>query len=134
MTTNNRPDIESEEGVLGADDVAAAQELVDSGLRILARMIARAVLKDRGAQANTLSTTQVAPVLQSPVAGFSTEEEPKLVLSVPEAAKLLGISRPTAYAAVRSGQIPSLGIGSRIVVPRAALVKLLEQAGNPGKP
>ncbi len=46
-------------------------------------------------------------------------------LSVEEAATLLGIGRTTAYAAVRSGTIPSVRIHRRVVVPRAAIERLL---------
>ena len=45
--------------------------------------------------------------------------------SVPEAAQILGISRGAGYAAVKAGQIPVVWIGSRAVVPRHALEKLL---------
>jgi excisionase family DNA binding protein len=134
LKPSDTPDFEVKDCVAAADDAEAVQELIHSGLQILSRMIARAVLKDWRAQADTLSTAQGAPIVQTQVMTFSTREEPKLVLSVPETAKLLGISRPTAYAAVRSGQIPSIRIGSRIIVPRAALMKLLERAANHGRP
>ena len=52
----------------------------------------------------------------------------KLTITVPEAAQLLGVSRMTAYSAVREGTIPSLRIGRRVLVPRAALDRLLAQA------
>lgn len=44
-----------------------------------------------------------------------------------EAAKLLGISASTAYAAVKAGTfpVPVIHIGSRISVPTAPLCKLL---------
>ena len=44
-----------------------------------------------------------------------------VTLTVAEAAAVLGISRSTAYEAVRVGQIPALTFGKRIVVPLAAL-------------
>ena len=46
-------------------------------------------------------------------------------VTVPEAAQLLGVSRMTAYSAVREGSIPSVRIGRRLLVPRAALERLL---------
>jgi excisionase family DNA binding protein len=55
---------------------------------------------------------------------------PVLTYRVDEAAKLLGVSRNVAYAAVRDGSIPSLRIGRRFLVPKAALHKLLEQVGE----
>jgi excisionase family DNA binding protein len=54
--------------------------------------------------------------------------EEKLTLTVPEAARLIGISRMTAYVAVREGTIPSIRIGRRVLVPRAALDRLLAAA------
>jgi excisionase family DNA binding protein len=58
--------------------------------------------------------------------------ETKLTYSVAEAAQRLGLNRDTAYRAVHSGTIPSLRIGGRLLIPRAALDKMLERAGEPG--
>jgi excisionase family DNA binding protein len=49
----------------------------------------------------------------------------QLTLTVPEAARVLGISRSMAYEAVRRGEIPVLRFGRRVIVPRAALMKML---------
>ena len=49
-------------------------------------------------------------------------------LTVDEAANVLRIGRSTAYSAVRSGQIPSLRLGRRILIPTAALCRMLERA------
>ncbi len=56
-------------------------------------------------------------------------DEP-LALSVKAAASILGLSPASAYEAVRTGQIPSLRFGKRIVVPRATLNRMLSQADN----
>ena len=45
----------------------------------------------------------------------------KLLLRVSEAADVLGIGRTMAYDLVRTGDIPSILVGSRIRVPRAEL-------------
>lgn len=42
-----------------------------------------------------------------------------LTLTVEQAGKVLGISRSTAYELVRAGDIPSLRLGRRLVVPVA---------------
>lgn len=55
-------------------------------------------------------------------------------LTVAEAAQVLGISRGAAYRAVRAGDIPSLRIGERIVVPRAALDRYLQGDTNNPEP
>ncbi len=49
----------------------------------------------------------------------------RLTLTVEEAATLLGISRAFAYEAVGRGEVPSIRIGRRILVPKAALQRLL---------
>ncbi len=54
-------------------------------------------------------------------------EEEKLTLTVEETAKLLGIGRNLCYDRVKTGEIPVIKIGRRLLVPRKALEKLLEQ-------
>jgi excisionase family DNA binding protein len=48
-----------------------------------------------------------------------------LVLSVPEAARLLGISRTHAYGLVARGELTHVRLGRRIVVPRHAIDTIL---------
>lgn len=50
----------------------------------------------------------------------------RLTLTVEEAATLLGISRASAYEAVRKREIPSLRVGKRILVPRSQLQRLVD--------
>lgn len=45
--------------------------------------------------------------------------------TVDEAAALLGIGRNGAYLGVRLKQIPSIRIGKRILIPKAALDRML---------
>lgn len=49
----------------------------------------------------------------------------KLTLKVEEAGKLLGLSRPTAFARVADGSIPSIRMGRRILVPKIAIERML---------
>ena len=53
--------------------------------------------------------------------------EEKLTLSVEETARLLGIGRNLCYERVKTGDIPAIKIGRRLLVPRRALEKLLEE-------
>lgn len=53
------------------------------------------------------------------------EHEHALTITVEHAAKVLGISRSTAYELVHSGDITSLRLGRRIVVPTARLAEHL---------
>jgi excisionase family DNA binding protein len=46
-------------------------------------------------------------------------------LTVPEVAKLLGIGRNQAYEAAKRGEIPTIRIGKRILVPLVALEQKL---------
>jgi excisionase family DNA binding protein len=48
------------------------------------------------------------------------------VLSVDQAAKLLGISRGLAFSAVRSGELPSRRVGRRILIPTEQLRRWLD--------
>ena len=50
-----------------------------------------------------------------------------LVLTVSEAARLLRLSKTTTYDQIRQGSIPSIRMGKRILVPRAALMRMLEE-------
>ena len=52
-----------------------------------------------------------------------------MTMTVAEAARRLHISRGMAFEAVHRGEIPSIRIGRRLLVPRAALERMLE-----GKP
>lgn len=47
-------------------------------------------------------------------------------LKVEEAARLLGIGRVSFYKAIEAGQLPGIRIGHRVVVPTAALLRMLE--------
>lgn len=49
-----------------------------------------------------------------------------LVFTVNEARKLLKISRGLMYEAIRRGEIPSIHIGRRILIPRVAFERMLE--------
>ena len=55
----------------------------------------------------------------------------KKVLTIMEAAEELGISKGSAYEAARTGAIPTIRIGKRLIVPRVAFDKMLAQAGEP---
>lgn len=68
--------------------------------------------------------------------------EGRATISVEEAGQLLSVSRPTAYALARNGDIPVLRLGPRrIVVPVGAFLRMCgfedrqkEQGGPPQAP
>ena len=106
------------------------KQQLEDGLRILARIIARAVLRERsllersqrGGRFDSAERTNLASIVRQP-------HEP-LTVTVKEAAKILGLSRNSVYAAVHTGQIPSIRVGKRVFVPRVALERMLSQADS----
>ena len=53
----------------------------------------------------------------------------RLTLSIQEAANVLGVGRNFCYELAKTGQIPTIRLGSRkLVGPRIALEKMLETA------
>jgi len=58
------------------------------------------------------------------------ETEKRLCVTVPEAAKMLGISRNFAYELVREHKLPVIQLGKRLLIPRVRLEKMLEQGGE----
>jgi excisionase family DNA binding protein len=55
-----------------------------------------------------------------------------LTLTIAQAAKLLGISRNSAYQAARYGQLPVIKIGARLLIPRVALEEMLTRCRTKG--
>jgi excisionase family DNA binding protein len=54
--------------------------------------------------------------------------EGRLVWTVEEAGRMLGISRAHAYELVARGELPHLRLGRRVVVPKQAIELLLARA------
>ena len=48
-----------------------------------------------------------------------------MTLTIEQTAQLLGISRSAAYRAAAAGQIPTVRIGRRLLVPTARLLEML---------
>ena len=67
--------------------------------------------------------TRPAPAMAEAQAGAGEE---RLTYTLTEAARRLGISRALAYEAANRGELPVCRIGRRLLVPRAALLRLLE--------
>jgi excisionase family DNA binding protein len=49
----------------------------------------------------------------------------ELTITVPEAGRRLGVGRNTAYEAARQGQLPTIRIGRRLLVPVVAFEAML---------
>ena len=71
-----------------------------------------------------LRTDGARPVAE--VRSINTDA-PRVAYSVEEVAAILGISLSCAYDCIRRGELPSVRLGRRIVIPVAALTALLDQ-------
>jgi excisionase family DNA binding protein len=49
-------------------------------------------------------------------------------ITVPEAGEQLGLGRNAAYEAAKRGEIPTIRIGRRLLVPRNAIDHMLREA------
>ncbi|MFZ0925511.1 MAG: helix-turn-helix domain-containing protein [Halobacteriota archaeon] len=54
------------------------------------------------------------------------DKDEALTLSVEHAARLIGISRTTAYRMVQSGELPALRVGRRVLILKKPLMEMLE--------
>ena len=77
-------------------------------------------------------TTGPSPAPSTPAAPKDAERGAEMrpgpgrqTVTVEEAAAILGLGRSAAYEAVRRGEIPSLRVGRRLLVPVPALDALL---------
>ena len=61
------------------------------------------------------------------------DNQERKTYTVQEAAALLGVNHKGVYAAIAENQFPYIRVGRRILIPRAALDRLLESGaeGNP---
>ena len=67
-------------------------------------------------------------------ADIEAPAEERLTYTLTEAARRLGISKALAYEAANRGELPVCRIGRRMLVPRAALLRLLEDGPPESRP
>lgn len=56
---------------------------------------------------------------------MTSAEQTCATITIVEAARHLGIGRNQAYEAAKRGEIPSIKIGKRLLVPKVALERML---------
>jgi excisionase family DNA binding protein len=66
--------------------------------------------------------------------GSTEPTNERLTFTVDEVARLLGISRSAAYDSIARGEIPSLNIGRRVLVPREPFLELIRCARRRRRP
>ena len=59
---------------------------------------------------------------------MTVQDSDRRTLSVEEAGRRLGLSRNSAYLAIQRGELPVIKIGKRLLVPKAALDRMLGEA------
>ncbi len=62
---------------------------------------------------------------------YAVNGDGRLTWTVAEAARILGICRATAYARVKQGALPHIRLAGRILIPRKALLELLDPQTPP---
>lgn len=55
------------------------------------------------------------------------DQAERLVYTVPEAGRLLGLGRNASYEAAKRGDIPTIRIGRLLLVPKAPFHRLIER-------
>ena len=60
------------------------------------------------------------------IKAVNDQSEERLVYTVAEAGEMLGISRAFAYELVARGELPVIRLGRRRLVPKVALLALVE--------
>lgn len=62
------------------------------------------------------------------ITSAASTDLPRLTMSAEEVAAMLGLSRAKVYEAIQTGQLPSVRIGRRVLVPTRRLEQLLDGA------
>jgi excisionase family DNA binding protein len=68
------------------------------------------------------------PAGQRSTATDAVDGDDRLTWDVPEAARRLGVSTAFYYRAASRGELPVMRLGRRLVVPKAALLRLLNDS------
>jgi excisionase family DNA binding protein len=73
------------------------------------------------------------PSGQRSTAADAVDGDDRLTWDVPEAARRLGVSTAYYYRAASRGELPAMRLGRRLVVPKAALLRLLSDSTSPAE-
>jgi excisionase family DNA binding protein len=64
-------------------------------------------------------------MIETSPAGIPTAQERPTLSLYPETAKWMGLSKSSVYAAAERGDIPTIRVGRRLLVPTATLRRML---------
>ena len=80
---------------------------------------------------NTEAPLQEPEHLDNDIPQKSSPVNAKVTLTVPEAAELIGICKPTMYEMVRAGKVRSVKVGKKILISRQSLMDWLKEKEIP---
>ena len=81
----------------------------------------------------SFAPTQGQTHLDNDIPLNTSPEDVKMTLTVPEAARLLGISKPKMYELVHAGKFRTVKVGKKILISRQSLQDWIEKGENNGK-
>ena len=91
----------------------------------LAKEYAQATVRQDPAMCNPVLDTSQGGVNAAITNASAVLSGDQLVVSVAEAGRLLGVSRAFAYELAARGELPTIHLGRRIVVPKVALLAMV---------
>ena len=69
--------------------------------------------------------SKILDMMGTSSAGIPTAQERPTLTLYPETAKWMGLSKSSVYAAAERGEIPTIRVGRRLLVPTATLRRML---------
>ena len=80
------------------------------------------------------TTPQQEPLnLDNDMPQNTSPDNTKVTLTVPEAAELIGVCKPTMYEMVHAGKVRSVKVGKKILISRQSLMDWLKKGDSYGK-
>ena len=76
---------------------------------------------------NTEVLMQEPEYLDNDIPQKSSPMNAKVTPTVPEAAELIGVCKPTMYEMVRAGKVRSVKVGKKILISRQSLMDLFQE-------
>ena len=68
--------------------------------------------------------------LENGIPQNSSPDDTKVTLTVPEAARMIGISNPKMYELVRAGRLRSVRVGKKILISRKSLMDWIQKGDS----
>ncbi len=81
----------------------------------------------------TEASSREAEHLDNQIPLNASPKDAKITLTVHEAAKLIGISKPKMYELVRAGKVRFVNVGKKILISRQSLLDWLMKGDSNGK-